>query len=92
MCQEKKEEENLSIEDCPDALIEGLEDYIKNITGSLITTTSIGDIKQTEKQQLLGNRNVKKNNCMDISMVRLHTRRHGYSLERETSREKLNLF
>ena len=37
-------------------------------------------VGQKEKQQKLEKKNVKKNNCMDISsdkLARLHMRRHG---------------
>ena len=50
--------------------------------------------EQTEKQQKVENRNGRKNNCMDISSykpARLDTR-SGYGKEKETSRDKLNLF
>ena len=45
--------------------------------------------------QYFGNMNRKKNNCMNTSsdkLVRLHMRRSKHDLEKETPREKLNLF
>ena len=57
-----------------------------------VLTTEVQTENQQQKQ---GNRNEKKNNCMDISsdkLARLAKRRHENGLESEISREKLNLF
>ena len=84
-----------SIEDCMDASKWGIKDYIKKSKEKWITVASntIDNIRINRTIQKLRNRNKKK--CMDISsdkLLRLHTRqcKHGY--ERETLREKLNLF
>ena len=52
-------------------------------------------MNQKKKTNKIGNRNVKKNNFLGISSDKLpksHTRRLRYGYEKETLREKLNLF
>ena len=71
-----------NIEDCVDAWIQGLKEYIKKSKERLITAESNSNIEQTEKQQKLGNGNGKKNNCMNIfsyKLMKSHTRRPGYN-------------
>ena len=59
-----------------------------------INTIKEFQLKNKEKSnKKLGNKNGKKNNCMDTSsdkLGRLHMWRPGYGPEKETSREKLN--
>ena len=66
-----------SIEDCVSASMQRFEDYTKKSKERLITaaSSSNGNRKTKRKQQKLGNRNVKKNNCIDFlsdKMARLY--------------------
>ena len=79
----------VSIGDCVDASILGLEYYIKKDKEKLITAASsnIGNISTNRKQQKLGSRNRKKKKYIDISRNKLaksHTRRHGHGYDRKT--------
>ena len=71
------------------ALIRGLENYIKKSKERLIVEASNSSkiIRTKRTTTKLGNRNEKKNNCMDISSDKLtksHTRRPAYGNKRET--------
>ena len=74
--------------------IQKLEEYIKKSKEKVITAAKKG-IGKKQKYNENKKRNVKKNNCMDISsdkQARLLTRRSGHNHKRETVKEKLNLF
>ena len=56
--------------------------------------TEMTSLRYTE-QQLMGNKNGKKNNCLDISSDKLstfHVGKPGNGYKKEISREKLNFF
>ena len=79
------------IQDSIDILIQKLEEYIK-----MIKKTDYNHQKQYRQHKPRQNENnQKKNDCMDITrdkQVKYHMRKLGYGSERETLREKLNLF
>ncbi len=63
-------------------------------TQTLITVAS-NSTYNIKTNKTIGNRNGKKNKCMDISsdkIAKSHTRRLGHVFKRETLRQKLNLF
>ena len=90
-----------NIADSIDTSIRRLEDYIKISKERLITVTR-NNTKNTRingatitRKQTKQKRIGKKNKCMDIlsdKPAKCHTRRLGHVYERETLREKLNLF
>ena len=79
----RKEGGVVNIKDCVDASIQGHEDYteMSKITGA---NNSDVIIKQTERQQELGNRNGKKNKCVcsftsdNLTRLKMGRPRHGY--------------
>ena len=88
-----------SIEDCVDTSIKGPEDYIRKSKGWQIPAARnrIGKLRPDKKknQQKPRNRNRKKNKWMEISnekLTELQTRKFRPGSEKETMREKLNLF
>ena len=85
-----------NIEDSMDALIQGLEDYIKKQRKTNLITMVRNSTDSIMINKIATSKHKKKkNNYMDISkskQVNSHTRRLGHGKERETLREKLNLF
>ena len=87
MCREKKEGEYSPA--LRSTLKRAKKDYLDQPVKVIAT------LDQTENQQKRENKNVRKNNRMDISsdqLTRFPTRKPRYGNERQTSREKLNLF
>ena len=74
-----------SIEDSVDASIRLLEDYIKKSKGKVIIVVSNSSNNIKTKITKLGNKNLKKNNSVDISSVKLtrcHKIRAGHDHEK----------
>ena len=98
--KKKKKKKKKEEEDSPALKIAWMhqyEDYVKKSEETLITTASNNsDNIRTNKTIITRKQKWKeKNNCMDISSEKLgksQTRRTGHGYERETFRDKLNLF
>ena len=73
----------MSIEDCLDAEIQGLEDYIMKIKERLNSRANCNSNNMISDRKITKTRGKKlgRNHCMDISrnkLARLHSRRCGH--------------